>query len=209
MICQGFKPLAIKSIFFMEQPFNEQNSLQLIESMINKAKNNFSESGTLYLLWGFVIFICSMVQFIFIHFFKSENGNFIWLLTWLVAIYQAVFISRQKKKEKVKTYTADIIKYVWICFFVCMMIIIFILIKQKAYFSIDTAILVLYGMPTCLSGSILKFRPLVIGGIICWILAIGSIFVPYEFQLLFISAAVVAAWIIPGFLLRKKFKNQL
>lgn len=192
----------------MEQQFNEQNSLQLIESMINKAKNNFSESGTLYLLWGFVIFICSMVQFIAIHFYKTENANFIWLLTWLVAIYQVIYISRRKKKEKVKTYTADIIKYVWICFFFCMLIIIFILVKLKAFFSIDPAILVLYGMPTFLSGAILKFRPLVICGIICWILALGSVFVPIDFQLLFISAAVVAAWIIPGFLLRKKFKNQ-
>lgn len=192
----------------MEQPFNEQNSLQLIESMINKAKNNFSESGTLYLLWGFVILICSMVQFVTIHFFKSGNANYIWFLTWLVAIYQVIFISRKEKKKRVKTYTDDIIKYVWICFVSCMFILIFILIKQKAFFSIDPAILVLYGIPTFLSGAILKFRPLVIGGIICWILSIGSIFVPIDFQLLFISAAVVAAWIIPGFLLRKKFKNQ-
>jgi hypothetical protein len=193
----------------MEQPFNEQNSLQLIESMINKAKNNFSESGTLYLLWGFVIFICSLVQFISIHFFKSENGNYIWFLTWLVAIYQVIFISRKEKKEKVKTYTADIIKYVWICFITCLFLLIFILIKQKSFISINPAILVLYGVPTFLSGTILKFRSLITGGIICWILAIGSIFVPYDLQLLFISAAVVAAWIIPGFLLRKKFKNQL
>ncbi len=192
----------------MEQPFNEQNSLQLIESMINKAKNNFSESGTLYLLWGFVILICSMVQFAAMHFFKSDNGNYIWFLTWLVAIYQVIFISRKEKKEKVKTYTAEILKYVWICFITCLFLLIFILIKQKAFVSINPAILVLYGVPTFLSGTILKFRSLIIGGIICWILAIGSIFVSYDFQLLFISAAVIAAWIIPGFLLRKKFKNQ-
>lgn len=192
----------------MDQQFNEQNSLQLIESMINKAKNNFSESGTLYLVWGIVVFICSAVQFTAIYFFKYENSNYIWFLTWLVVIYQSFFLSRRAKKEKVKTYTADILKYVWICFASCMFILIFILIYQKAYYSINPAILVLYGMPTFLSGIILKFRSLIIGGIACWLLAIGSIMVPSVFQLLFICAAVLIAWIIPGILLRKKFKNQ-
>jgi len=192
----------------MEQPFNEQTSLQLIESMINKAKNNFSESGTLYLLWGIVIFICSMVQFVAIYFFNYQDASYIWLLTWLVVIYQVIFLSRESKKEKARTYTADIIKYVWICFASCMFILIFILIRQKAYASVNPAILVLYGMPTFLSGIILKFKPLVIGGVICWLLALGSIFTPEIFHLLFICAAVVSAWIIPGILLRKKFKNQ-
>ncbi len=192
----------------MEQPFNEQNSLQLIESMINKAKNNFSESGTLYLLWGIVVFVCSMFQFVAIHFYNNQNAYYIWFLTWLVVIYQVIFLSKKAKKEKVKTYTADILKYVWICFVSCMGILIYILLQQKAYYSINPAILVLYGMPTFLSGIILKFKPLVIGGMICWLLALVSVLVPYDFQLLFICAAVVVAWIIPGILLRRKFKNQ-
>lgn len=192
----------------MDQQFNEHNSLQLIESMINKAKNNFSESGTLYLLWGIVIFLCSMVQFIAVQFFNYENAAYIWMLTWLVVIYQVIFLSRKAKNERAKTYTADILKYVWICFVCCMALAIFILINQKAYESINPAILILYGMPTFLSGIILKFKPLVIGGIICWLLSIGSILVPAEFQLLFIAAAVIAAWIIPGLLLRRKYKNQ-
>ena len=192
----------------MDQQFNEQNSLQLIESMINKAKNNFSESGTVYLLWGIVVFVCSMVQFVAIHFYNNQNAYYIWFLTWLVVIYQVIFLSRKAKKEKAKTYTADILKYVWICFAASMFLFIFILQYQKAYYSINPAILVLYGLPTFLSGVILKFRPLIIGGIACWLLSFGSVFVPYDYQLLFICAAVLFAWIIPGYLLRIKFKNQ-
>ena len=192
----------------MEQQFNEQNSLQLIESMINKAKNNFSESGTLYLIWGIVVFVCSMVQFIALYFYNYQEAYYIWFLTWLVVIYQVIFLSRRAKKERVKTYTADILKYVWLCFVACMVLFIFILQYQHAYHSINPAILVLYGIPTFLSGIILKFRPLVIGGSICWLLSAGSVFVPDEFQLLFLCAAVFSAWIIPGVLLRRKFKNQ-
>lgn len=37
-----------------EVPMSETESLRLISSMINKAKNGFSESGTLYLFWGWL-----------------------------------------------------------------------------------------------------------------------------------------------------------
>ena len=192
----------------MDQQFNEQTSLQLIESMINKAKNNFSESGTLYLLWGIVIFVCSLAQFVAIHFYNYENIRYIWFATWLVVIYQIFFLSKKAKKQKAKTYTAEILKYVWLCFLACMLTSIFILSWQKAYSSITPIILVMYGIPTFLAGVTLQFKSLVAGGVSCWLLAIGSVFVPDEFQALFICAAVLIAWIIPGILLRKKFKNQ-
>lgn len=182
--------------------------MQLIESMINRAKDKFSEKGTLYLLWGIVVFICSMGQFIGTYFFDFQQAYYIWFLTWLVVIYQVIFLSRRAKEEKVKTYTADILKYVWICFVSCMFILIYILQSEKAYTSINPAILVLYGMPTFLSGIILRFKPLVIGGISCWALAMGSVLVASDFHPLFIAAAVIIAWIIPGLLLRKKFKSQ-
>ena len=89
-----------------------------------------------------------------------------------------------------------------------MIVMLFVLQYQKAYSSINPAILVLYAVPTFLSGIILKVKQLVIGGISCWIFAVGSVFVLYDFQMLFICAAVLAAWIIPGAFLRKKYLNE-
>ena len=192
----------------MEPRLNEENSLQLIESMINKAKNNFSESGSLYLLLGFVVFICSIVQFTGEYFYNYDDIYYVWYLTWIVVIYQAFFIARKRKVSKVRTYTEDIVKYVWICFLCCITLMIYILIYQKAFWAIDPAILVLYGLPTFLSGIILKFKPLIIGAISCWLLSVISVFFENEFQVLFISLAVLIAWIIPGYLLRVKFKKE-
>jgi hypothetical protein len=38
-----------------EEKFSPQESLQLIESMIDQAKSRFSENGHLYLLWGWIV----------------------------------------------------------------------------------------------------------------------------------------------------------
>jgi hypothetical protein len=191
-----------------EVSMTELESMQLISSMINKAKNRFNETGFLYLLWGWVILICCFAQFIATYFFKSENAYYIWFVTWIVVVYQVFFLRKKRKARKVKTYTDDINQFVWITFFICGMLLVFILIQFKAYEVINPAILVMYGMPTFLSGIILKFKPLLIGGIFCWLFAAVSPFIDIEFQLLFIAASIIAGWIIPGYLLKQKFKKE-
>lgn len=191
-----------------ERQMTEVESLSIISGMINRARNRFSETGHLYLLWGWVILVCCIAQFVSLQYFNYQKGYQVWFLTWLGVIYQFIFLAKRKKGEKVKTYTGEIIGFVWLTFMICIFILMFILGKQKAYESINPLILVLYGMPTFLSGIILKFKPLIIGGICCWLLAIGSPLVTYQYQLLLIACAVIAAWIIPGYLLRAKFKKE-
>lgn len=192
----------------MEQPFNEQSSLQLIESMINKARNKFNESGTLYLVWGIAVFFCSTAQFIAGYIYHYQHTYYVWFLTWLVFIYQVIFLARKKKKEKVKTYADEILGYVWICFVACMIVLMFILQYSKAFHLIYPVILVVYAIPTFLSGVILKVKPLLIGGICCWALALCSMFIPQQFHLLLVSVAVLLAWIIPGLYMRKKYLKE-
>lgn len=187
-----------------------QNQLQLIESMIQKARNDFKESGTLYLIWGFVILFCSMVQFSGNYFYNSDWG-FVWMLTWVTVVVQIIIIRKEKRKKKVSTYTDEIIGSIWIVFFICMVLLAFILISHKATESILPALLVMYGIPTFLSGTLIKFNLLKWGGACCWLLAILCSFTALPFQILYIGAAVIIAWIFPGIFLRKKFikENQL
>ena len=184
------------------------DSLQLINNMINQAKNRFSENGFLYLLWGWVIFFCSIGHFIFLKLNWFKNPEIIWAISWLAVIFQVIYLSRKKKKETVKTYSENIINYIWVSFVICMLVISIIISKTHSWHLINSLILLLYGTPTFLSGIAMQFKPLVIGGIICWSLAIISVFVLPIYVLLLLATAVIAAWIIPGYLLRKKFKNQ-
>jgi hypothetical protein len=188
-----------------------EQSLAIIQEMINKAKHQFGDNGHLYLMWGWVVLICAVSQFVLLTFFKSPYHYSVWMATWLAAIYQQVYISRRKKKRLVKTYTEDILSYVWIVFVIMMFMFGFIFgsIMGTEYFRfINPGFLALYGMPTFLSGIILKFRPLVIGAIACWILAMFSAFAAPNFHLLFLAAGVIIAWIVPGYMMKSKFKKQ-
>ncbi|HEX5651429.1 MAG TPA: hypothetical protein VFX58_00055 [Chitinophagaceae bacterium] len=194
-----------------ENKFTAEQSLQLIGNMINQAKGRFSENGHLYLLWGWAVLVCSLAHFILMYYVKFEQHYIVWLAMWGVFVYQLVYLRKSKKKEKVKTYTDEIMAAVWITFVVLMLLFGFLfgrLLGEEYYRFINPGFLALYGMPTVISGTILRFRPLILGGIFCWLLALVSTVTAYPYQLLLLGAAVIAAWIIPGYLLRNRYKNS-
>lgn len=185
-------------------------SLTVIRAMINKAKDQFSENGHLYLVWGWAILICSIGHFVLMKFLEYEYASMIWMLTWGVVIYQTYYLWKQGKRKQVRTYTDDIIGWVWITFIILMFLFGFIFgraLGPQYYKYMNIGFLALYGMPTFLSGITLRFRPLIAGGIICWLLAILALFIFYEYHLLLLALAVIIAWIIPGYSLRARYKQ--
>ncbi len=188
----------------MEKDTTAQDHLRLITEMINKAKNNFSENGTLFLLWGFLIFFCSLAYFIGVKFLGIQQSYYIWFLTWIATAYQIFYLKKREKRAKVKLHNDQIVNSIWLYFVVALTLVSFLLIYNKHYYSILPMTLMLYGIPTILTGVVLRFRPLIIGGLCCWALSVGSVFVPFFYQYLFLAGGAVAGWIIPGMALRQR-----
>ena len=67
-------------------------------------------------------------------------------------------------------------------------------------------VMLIYGIWLFISGGALKFRPLIIGGIVNWLLGITAFFFAFEMQLLILALAVLLGYIIPGHLLKRKFE---
>jgi hypothetical protein len=200
--------LQIKKLKMNQENFSPQQSLQLIDAMINKAKNRFNENGFLYLLWGWLILFCSVGHFILIKGNWFKHPEIIWASCWIAVIIQIIYLAKTQKKEKVKTYSEIIISYIWIGFGISMFVTAIMLEKLQLWGRLSTLYLLLYGMPTFLSGAVMQFKPLKVGGLACWLLTIASVFCHPLYGLLLLGAAVIVAWIIPGYLLKAKFKNQ-
>jgi hypothetical protein len=197
-----------------EEKMTEQESLRLIESMINTAKSQFSEDGHLYLLWGWLILFCSIGQFVLLHIFQSFWHWSVWLLTWIAVVYQYVYIKRKVRRRRVQTYADSIIGVVWLAFIIVLTLMagvvgnIFQFQGKDFYLMINPLLLLIYGLPTFITGFILKFKPLWMGGIGCWVLSIVAAFVPGDWQVLMLAPAMLVAWIIPGYLLRARYRES-
>jgi hypothetical protein len=212
-----------------ENKMTEQESLQLISQMINKAKNSYLDSGIGPILWGTVISVCSLVTFFQIK-YGFDLPFDIWLLT-LIAIVPQIFIAvKQSRLRKVKGYDHKIIDYVWLCFGISIFLLIFInanVIRQlnpvfQTYIDIKgtkppfnytsfiaSFFLMLYGIPTIITGACNNMRPMFYGGIACWICCIISVYTKIEWDMLLTAIAATSAWLIPGIIIRNKFlKNS-
>jgi hypothetical protein len=62
--------------------------------------------------------------------------------------------------------------------------------------------LLIAGIATTTTGLLLKFRPVIIGGMAFFLFSIATTFVPNEYNALLTSAAIVCGYLIPGYFLK-------
>ena len=111
----------------------------------------------------------------------------------------------QGKQQRVQSYINEMMKYVLIAFLVSLF---FVLVSMsKLGLATYPMVMLIYGMWLFVSGGALKFKPLIIGGIINWILAVAALFAMFQNQLIILAAAVLLGYIIPRHMLRLKFKK--
>ncbi|HEY4335096.1 MAG TPA: hypothetical protein VGM89_04345 [Puia sp.] len=187
-----------------ENEMTGQESLELIARMIHKAKRDYLDSGLSALLWGSVISCCSLAAFLNALFWKIPHFDLIWFLTFIAVIPQVVIGIREGKRRKYKTFEEDHMGGIWISFAIAVFLLGFIFGRYPTDAQ-PAVYLMLYGVPTFATGYVRQFRPMLIGGITCWVLAVLSLYVGYPYTLLCMTAAALIAWFIPGLILRKRY----
>ena len=210
-----------------ERKLSEKESLDLIAQMINKAKDACHDTGITAIMWGVVIAVCSLVRLAELHFdFRLPFD--IYLLTLLAFLPQIYFSIKEKKERKVKTYGDVFIDYLWLAFGICIFLLVFITTAMfrgwepmadryteltqlsasfKLYEYTAALFLLLYGLPTFVTGASMKFKPMLWGGLFCWACCITSLFTNVKIDLLLTALSSVFAWFIPGIIMEKDYRK--
>ena len=192
-----------------EEKFSPEQSLQLIQSMINKTKQDISDKSIYFLVWGWITFVACTGQFVLKHLLDYPKHYYVWWLIIPGFLFSAYYSMKEKKKQHATTYVSDSIKYLWIGMGIAYFVLSMILSKTGWDKQVFPFFILLYGLGTFISGSIIQFRPLVIGGIIAFILAVISVYATYDYQMLFGAAAILFSYIIPAYLLRLKNRRSI
>ncbi len=192
----------------MQEDLSPQQSLQLIQSMIDKTKENISYNRIYFLLWGWLSFIGITGQFFLKVVLEYKHHYAIWLITLVGVIVSVRYSIKSRNKQIVRTYIGDAMGFLWtgmgISFFILSFILTFMPAEHTGWLVSYPFFILLYGLGTFVSGKLLQFKPLITGGIINWLLACIAVIFSFDFQMLFAAAAVVASYIIPGYLLKTK-----
>lgn len=189
----------------MEENFSPQQSLQLIQSMISKTKSDLGENRFYFLLWGWITFVAILAQFTLKVLVHYERHYLVWLITIPALVITIFYKGGKKKRPAVKTYVGESMSNLWTGIGISFFVLSFIVTNsERGWASAWPLFILFYGMGTFVSGRFLQFTPLIIGGIINWALAIITIFVHFDYQLLIAAGAILSSYIIPGHLLKNE-----
>jgi hypothetical protein len=190
-----------------EKTLTPKESLKVINEMIAGAKTRMKENGFIYLFWGWLILICALSQFILLQTEYADINYYPYFLVIPGAIYTAIVESKKHRKEGTSDYMNKVMTAIWLTAGINMIVAGFVfspILKSSPV----PLILIILALATVVSGAAIKFKPLVWGGIICNLAGIAAVFLDYSYHPILVVVAIIAADLIPGYILRNKYKKQ-
>lgn len=187
----------------MEPNLTPEQSLKLIDDMIRQANRSFHRISFYFLLWGVVLIGAMLSEYLAAQAGHSLHGRS-WGAAGLIGgLVSAVHGSRQGKKEQAGTAMDRVMLWLWVSFMVTLVVTI-IGYGVAGGGTPAGSILVLTGLPTFVSGQLMKFRPLIFGGLLFWVLGAASYFVAPSLITWLYIAAMLFGYVIPGYLLKRQ-----
>src|SRR5258707_10023024 len=156
-----------------ENELKPSESLQLIMDVIGRTRENIKEHGYLFLLWGWLIAIASILFFL-LHTYTTFKLYFLPFPILALTGIVVTLVSWSKRAHTAETYIAYYLKRLWQALGLGFIVVVFINVVQGNL--PFTYTILLGGIGTLVSGLVLRFRPLIIGGLMFLAMSIASIF---------------------------------
>ncbi len=195
-----------------EKQISGQESLLIIQQMINTAKKEQKDNGMGWIIWGWLLFLASVFTYINIK-TQWRSTWFFWnlfgILTLAVLLYQVIRNSFFRRKDRVRTYMKDLFQKLNVGFFIMLFFVILAMnlggVSPLKGFAMLIAV---YGFWILIYGALLEFRPSIIGAFVTWAFGVGALFAEsFDQTMLIHAAAVLFGYIVPGHIAYKEFNK--
>lgn len=191
-----------------EKSLSPQESLQLIAEAITRTKENINENSFLFLLWGWLIAIASFSFFLLQQYTYFRYYFLPFPILAIAGVITTIIYYRQKVTSSTISYLSHFLYKLWFVSGISFFAVVFINVWQ--HHPPFTYTLIIAATGTLVSGLVMRFIPITLGGISFFFAAIASSFVADEYKVLIQGVAVICGYLIPGYLLKfysNKFSN--
>ena len=187
----------------MDQPLTPEQSLKLIETMIGQAKKSFHRMSFYFILWGVLLTLAMMAQLVTARFAPGMEG-----LSWIIAsavgaVASGVHGAREGRREQVATLADRVLMWLWIGFMITLLAT-GVGAGLAGYSTPVGSIMILTGLPTFATGQLMRFKPLIIGGILFWVLGTICFFVDPLWMGMLNIVGMIFGYLVPGILLKRQ-----
>lgn len=197
----------------MEKTLDHESSLAVIHEMIQKTRKNLSEGSFYYLVWGWLALAAASVQYILLTEVQTQWHAIVWPIMGIAGgIASALYGRRTSAKKGHTTFVDKSMGYVWIAFG-AMMALALIIGGTQSWAIGYSIIIALYGMGTFVSGGLLRFKPLIYGGIASWVISAfallsGEWTKEFPNMIVLLVVSIIVSYLIPGYALKSAEKKN-
>jgi hypothetical protein len=187
-----------------KENISPEQSLQIIQSMIEKVKLDVAKNSFYFLLWGWLVFMAALLNFILMKFTDFRYPYIVWslmIIGMIASIYKGV---KEGKQNKAETYLGETMKYFGISLGIIYTSLAFIFWKYNLWMYSFPIYILLYAVGCFFMGAMMNFSLLKRAGLFCLIIMVISVYVGHDWQILLMAIAVLVSYIIPGHILQKR-----
>ena len=201
----------------MEENFNHEQSLTLINEMIVRAQNNVNKGKAYsFMILGYVLAVCAVAIYVLLHTLSNPNQSFwVWLVV-LPAMVAMHFIERRVNGAKlVKTHIEKIGGMVWAGFGISCFV--FLTVVFTIAFKLDTntvfllctpVILTFVGMGQFITACVFRNKMWYSVAAVFWAGALTCTFLSGDMQMIVFAVCMLLGYVVPGHLLIHKAKKS-
>jgi hypothetical protein len=194
-----------------EKNLTEEESMLIIQQMINTAKHEQKDNGVGWILWGWLLLLVSVLTYINLYtrwFSTYYFWTYFGILSLLLILYSVVKYYFFRKSERARTYTGELFQKLNVGFFITIMFIIFSMNTGLNPMKGFPLLIGLYGFWILIYGTALDFKPSIIAAYITWGLGFAGFFVhSFGTIMLLHGSAALIGYIIPGHIANSEFKK--
>jgi Flp pilus assembly protein TadB len=193
-----------------EKSLTEEESLGIISQMIRTARDEHRETGEGWLIWGWLLFIASVLSIVFAQLQMGRYIGFTW--SAMLAVGLAVYVFghlRKQRVKKVKTYLEELLDKLGTAFFISLFLIIAAAaISGRQNFGFGYYY-ILYAFWMYIHGSAIRFKPLLVGAFVNWAAALAIFLITdFRYDMAVSAVAVLVGYLIPGYMLKAEYNRN-
>jgi uncharacterized membrane protein len=189
-----------------EKMMTGEESLRIITEMINKTKVSIRQGSFHLLFWGWLLIICSLSDWLLANYTSYAHPYYVWFLVIPGAFISMIYGFVKGRKERVRSYGNMLYMWTWIGFLIAATVLF--IVQASDMQNVTPYILLLAGFPTFLSGFIIRFKPLIFGGICFWVVALLVHFAGPQLAPLGTPVAMLIGYLIPGYMLKNRVNHD-
>ena len=177
-----------------------EKKIEEITNVINSTKENLKPLSVNFIFWGLLITLMSLLHYVYPSLIQSTqySARLFWIVLpsigMLITIYYNIKV---RKKTGYETYLSRVIKIIWGVFNLSWIYIIVLSFTLKSFHPVPP-ILFLLSIILIITGLIIKFKPITLGGLFLTIFTFYLNFNPGINLLLVNIVGVSLGMLVPG-----------